>query len=108
VIQGKRTFTVHTKASKESAEQTATALTVDLTGCPEDVVVGLAIQSLTIRLQNGWRKNGIPAKAEVKMADFAPGKRVAVQAPLTVDGIKAAAKTFSPEDRAALLKLLQE
>jgi len=105
MLQGKQSFTVTTRKDKDSPEKN-TALTIDWTGCGEEVAKQLATQALVVKVQGGWRKNGIPASATILVKDHAPGTRSS--APVTVEGIKAAAETFSPEDRAALRKLLSE
>lgn len=99
-----KTFTVSTKPSKDG-EEVKTVLTID-TDCPTEVLLALAIQSAVIKWQGHARKHGIPATATIKLADLAPGRRMAA-GPMSKDQILAQAKVMSKEERAALLAALQ-
>lgn len=93
-------------ATKQNAggEAVTTNLTIDWEGMTEDDVRALAQQALIVKLQGGWRKNGIPN------GDFtvlATEHKVGVRAPRgPVDPVKLVA-TLSDEQKAALLKMLQ-
>ena len=105
MVNGKTSFTVTTKPSKDGVEK-STVLTINWDGITDAQLQAGYTSYLTIKRQGFWRKNGIPANETVNAKDFAPGSRQP-SVPPTVEGIKAAAANFSPEDRAALLKLLQ-
>ena len=80
----------------------ATALTIDWTGMTEAGYQAFAAGALTIKLQSGWRKNGIPASASVLAIDHLPGTRA--KAP-TLEQQVEAAKT-DPALRARLIAML--
>lgn len=85
------------------AEAVTTNLTINWEGMTEDDVRALAQQALVVKLQGGWRKNGIPAgDHEVNATDF----RVGVRAPRSAPDIVALVGKLSPEERAALLAKL--
>ncbi len=85
------------------AEAVTTNLTINWEGMTEDDVRALAQQALVVKLQGGWRKNGIPAgDHEVNAADF----RVGVRAPRSAPDIVALVGKLSPEEKAALLAKL--
>ncbi len=94
---------VSTKATA-AAEPTATELTLDWTDVTEEDLRVLAQQALIVKLQSGWRKNGIPASITVQVIDH----RAGVRAPKAKQDIFAIAKAMSAEDRAKLLAELQE
>ena len=90
---------------KEGAEQVTTNVTFDWTGMSSEDVQALAEAGLTVKVQGGWRKHGIPAgDVTIKVADH----KVGVRAPRgPVDPFKAA-QALSPEDTAELIRRLQE
>lgn len=91
--------TVSTKASKD-AEAVETNLTLDWEGMSEDDLRALAQQALIVKLQGGWRKNGIPTEATVKVADHKVGTRAPRQAKsINIDDM-------TPEQRRALAEKL--
>jgi len=105
MLNGKMTRKVSTKQDADGDEK-QTDFTVDFSNCSEDVVKAMAFAYLTVKRQGAWRRKGIPAKEEIAATNFAPGSR-AVE-PVTVDTIAARAETLSPEQRAELLRKLQE
>lgn len=94
------TTTVDTKANKE-AESVKTELTLNWAGMSEEDLRALAQQALIVKLQSGWRKNGIPDAATVNVVDHKVGTR----APRTAAQIDVASMT--PEQKQALLAKLQ-
>lgn len=91
--------TIETKANKE-AEAVKTELTIDWDGMTEDDIRALAQQALIVKLQSGWRKNGIPAGAvTIKAVDH----KVGVRAPRSAPDLATMIRSLSDEDRAALL-----
>lgn len=95
-----RTFTISTRSEKGAAVQ-KTTLTVDC-DCDREILVGLALQSLVIKRQGVWRKNGIPATESIKMADHAPGTRHAGES------IEATILKLTPEQFAELQRKYEE
>lgn len=91
---------VSTKKDKNSAP-VVTNLTV--TGGSPATWQALGMQALVVKLQGNWRKNGIPESATINVDDYAPGTRHS--GPVDV---KAAITLMSKEEKAALLKQLQE
>ena len=79
-----------------------TTLTIDWTGVTEAGYQALATSALTIKLQAGWRKNGIPATASVLAIEHLLGTRA--KGP-TLEQQVEAAKT-DPELRARLIAML--
>jgi hypothetical protein len=93
------TTTVDTKPTKD-AEAVTTELSINWEGMTSEDVQALAQQALIVKLQSGWRKNGIPQGAhEVKAVDH----KVGVRAPRQPTDIAAMLRALSPEDRAAVL-----
>ena len=105
MLQGKITRKVSTKPDSDASEK-LTDFTVDFAGCSEDVVKQMAFAYLTVKRQGAWRRKGIPNREEIVAANYAPGSR-AVE-PVTVDTVAARAETLTSEQRAELLKRLQE
>jgi hypothetical protein len=85
------------------AEAVTTNLTIDWDGMTEDDTRALAQQALIVKLQGGWRKNGIPAEITVKATDH----KVGVRGPRKAPDVMAMARALSPEDKARLLAMLQ-
>lgn len=82
------------------AEGVTTNLTINWEGMTEDDMRALAQQALIVKIQAGWRKNGIPSgDVEVNAADYKPGTRQ----PRKPADLKALLAAMSPEERAALL-----
>lgn len=91
---------VDTKANKD-AESVKTNLTIDWEGMTSEDVQALAQQALIVKLQNGWRKNGIPnGDHTVKAAEFKIGVR-AKREPASLESLL---QKLSAEERAELLK----
>lgn len=100
-------FTVSTKADKNAAAKNTVLEVID-EGCSREILVALATQTVVIRAQNMWRKNGIPDTAQIKLADYAPGVRhAAAPQPMTAEQIAEKAKSDS-EFRAKLLAQLKD
>jgi hypothetical protein len=81
-----------------------TALTIDWTGMTEAGYQSFAAGALTIKLQSGWRKNGVPAALEVKAVEHLPGTRA--KAP-TLEQLVESAKS-DPALREKLLAMLSQ
>lgn len=96
--------TVSTKATA-IAEAVKTALVLNWDDCTPEDIQALAQQALIVKLQSGWRKNGIPAEVTVKVADHKPGAR----APKVEGKAKALSivASMSPAERATFLADLQ-
>ena len=94
---------VSTKPSKDSVTSVKTSLNIDWDGCTVEDLKSWAVQALVVKLQGGWRKNGIPATLSIRALDHKPGTR---SAGLTKEQLVAA---LSPEEKKALLaKLMAE
>jgi hypothetical protein len=91
---------VSTKANKESTEAVKTALIINWEGCTVEEIQAMAQQALIVKLQSGWRKNGIPETVTVKAADHKVGVRTPGKSILE----KVAAMTA--EQKAELLAML--
>lgn len=91
--------TVSTKANKD-ADAIDTRLTLNWEGMTEADLRALAQQALIVKLQGGWRKNGIPTEATVNVADHKVGTR----APKTAKELDVNALT--PEQKQALIDKL--
>lgn len=93
---------VSTKADKASAAVT-TQLVINWEGMTESEVRELAQQALIVKLQSGWRKNGIPeGECKVNAVDHKVGTR-APRGPVTAAQLLA---KLSPEEKAKLLAQL--
>lgn len=93
---------VETKLNKDS-EAVVTDLTIDWSGMTEEDTRALAQQALIVKLQSGWRKNGIPnGDFTVKAADHKVGAR----APRGPVNVAALIDKMTPEEKAALLAKL--
>jgi hypothetical protein len=84
------------------AEHVETALEINWEGMERDDLIALAEQTLVIKLQGGWRKNGIPAECKVNATDH----KVGVRAPRKPADLAALISKLSPEERNALLAKL--
>ncbi len=93
--------TVKTKPDAR-AEAIETALEINWEGMERDDLIALAQQTLVIKLQGGWRKNGIPAECKVNATDH----KVGVRAPRKPADLAALIGKLSPEEREALLAKL--
>jgi ketopantoate hydroxymethyltransferase len=106
MLNGKSTYKVSTKQDKD-ADEKDTALTIVFDGCPESTVRALATQALIVKLQGGWRKNGIPSTLEVAMKDYAPGTRHSGLTPEQAKATVIAEAQADKAKRAALIAQLQ-
>ena len=94
---------IETKPSKDG-QAILTNLTIDWDGMTEDDTRALAQQALIVKLQSGWRKNGIPeGDFTVKAADH----KVGMRAPKKPTDLLSMVASLSPEEKAALLAKLQ-
>lgn len=98
------TFKVSTKADENSVAAVTTVTVIYDDAAAERA---LATSAAIVKAQGSWRKHGIPADVTIKLSDLAPGKRMNGSAPVTLASVSAAAKGFTPEDRAALRALLE-
>jgi hypothetical protein len=93
------TIEVDTKANKD-APSVATNLTIKWEGMTDREIQELAQQALIVKLQAGWRKDGIPSGDHtVNAADFKVGTRAKRQ-PASVESLLA---KMDPEARKAWL-----
>lgn len=101
-MQNETRASVSTKATKDG-EAVKTALIINWEGCTVEEIQAMAQQALVVKLQSGWRKNGIPEAVTVKAADHKVGQR-------TPGGKSLLEKvaTLSPEQKAELLAMLQK
>ena len=93
-------------APNENAAQKQTVLTLDFTGVTDAAAMAYMTRSITIDLQRGWRKNGIPAAHTVKVSELVAGVKHAE--PITVESEKARAAVLSGEDLKKLVEDLQK
>jgi hypothetical protein len=97
------TAEVSTKPNAES-EAVITNLTLNWDGMTAEDIQALAQQALIVKLQGGWRKNGIPqGDFTVNVVDHKVGAR----APRGPVNVAALIDKMSPEEKAALLAKLQ-
>lgn len=95
--------TISTRATAES-EPVKTNITFDWSGMTEEDIAALAQQALIVKLQGGYRKNGIPeGDVTVKVSDHKVGSR----APRGPVNIVSAFSALSAEEKAELLARLQ-
>lgn len=93
---------IETKANKD-ANPVETNLTIDWEGMEVEDIRALAQQALVVKVQSGWRKNGIPAgDHSIKATDF----KVGVRAPKQAKDIAAMIASLSPEQKAELMAKL--
>lgn len=95
------TATVKTKPDARS-EARETALTINWEEMEREDLIALAQQTLVIKLQSSWRKNGIPETARVDAHEH----KVGVRAPRKPADLAALIGKLSPEEREALLAKL--
>lgn len=84
------------------AEHVETSLEINWEGMEREDIIALAEQTLVIKLQGGWRKNGIPSECKVNATDH----KVGVRAPRKPADLAALIGKLSPEERNALLAKL--
>lgn len=92
--------TVKTKTSaREDAVETN--LTIEWEGMEPEDVRALAQQALIVKVQNEWRRKGIPAGDHtIQAADY----KVGVRRPATKQTLEQMLAKLSAEERAALLE----
>lgn len=95
------TVEVKTKADARS-EAVTTQLEIDWTNMTREDLIALAQQTLVIKLQGGWRKNGIPAECKVDATEHKVGAR----APRKPADLAVMIGKLSAEEKAALLAKL--
>lgn len=101
-----RTFNIKTRKSEEDKVGTMTALTIDYTGATEEQILAHADAQVKVRVQQHFRKHGIPKTFTVKVADLASGGMG-----LTPEQVQASAIELArtdPKVLAALQKQLAE
>lgn len=85
------------------ADSVKTVLTINWEGMSQDDIVALAQQSLIVKLQAGWRKNGIPAgEHSINAVDYKIGVR-AKREPQTLENML---KALSADELKALIARL--
>jgi hypothetical protein len=94
---------VSTRKDKNS-DEVKTNLTLNWDGVTEDDLRALAQQALIVKLQGGWRKNGIPSEVTVKVIEHKVGTR----APRGPIDLATAIQNLNPEERKALLAKLSQ
>lgn len=105
----KQVVTVKTKLNKDDKNPKVTVLTLDFTGCKVENLIPAATDTLVINKQGQWRRaKAIPQKEEVNVLEMIARMGSRSQAPATVEGLAAVASTFSAEQRAEFLALLQK
>lgn len=93
---------IDTKPSKDG-DAITTNLTINWEGMTQDDILALAQQALIVKLQSGFRKNGIPAgDHEVNAVEH----KVGVRGPRKPADVFALAAALSDEQKAELLKRL--
>lgn len=93
---------VSTKANK-AADAVITNLTINWDNMTNEEIRELAQQALIVKVQTGWRSNGIPAGDHtINAADHKVGTR----APRKPTDILSLISKLGPEERAALLAKL--
>ena len=92
-------------AKDEKSPQEKTILTVDFTDLTDEAAQAFIVSAVTIRLQNKWRKKGIPKEHTVLLKDLAVATRTVA---VTAEGVIATAKALTPAERQAAIKALQE
>ena len=90
------TYTISTKATKDSQDQT-TKLTLDWEGATVEDLRAIATSAIVIKFQAWARKNGIPAAKTIKASDYVPGRRVS-----RTETVEEMFAGLSPAERLAL------
>lgn len=98
---------VKTRLNKDDKNAVVTALTFLTAGVTVEMLLAPALQTLVINKQGEWRRKGkIPQVEEVSIPDMIARMGSRSVTP-TVEGVAAAATTFSDDQRDALIKQLQ-
>lgn len=91
------TVEVDTRANKDS-EVITTNLSINWEGMSNDDLIALAQQTIVIKLQGAWRKNGIPTELKVNATEH----KVGVRAPRSPQSLDSLLAKLTPEQRAEL------
>lgn len=102
--------TVSTKVKAKAEDGSAvpaqsTNLTINWEGMSSEDIRALAQQGLIVKLQGGWRRNGIPKECTVKAIEHKAGVRAA-KVILTLD--EQVANLGAEEKKALLARLLAD
>lgn len=97
------TQTEVTTRPSAGAEPVTTNLTINWDGMTPEDERALAQQALIVKLQGGWRKNGIPSEVTVNAVEHKVGTR----APRGPVNIESAIQNLDADEKAALLAKLQ-
>lgn len=98
---------VKTKVNEDAKDAVITALTFDTTGVTADMLLAPALQTLVINWQGGKRRaKSIPTEDTIVVKDMIARMGSRSVTP-TVEGLKAAATTFTDAQRDELIKQLQ-
>lgn len=84
------------------AEAVKTNVILNWDDCSQEEIRALAQQALIVKLQSGWRRNGIPAEATINVKDHKAGART----PKAPTDILALIQKMNPTDRAAAIAAL--
>lgn len=104
ILKGKLVVNVAT-AVNENAPQKVTVLTLDFDGVTAEQAQAYITKQVKIDLQRGWRKNGIPATAALKVSEHISGLKTTEAA--TVENTLARASTLSSDELKKLMADLQ-
>ncbi len=107
MLNGRETFKVSTRTN-EDADPKETVITIVWDGCTDGVIRALARQSLIIKRQGQYRKNGVPEADEVHAKDYAPGTRHAGMTPEQAEALVLEKSRTDKAYREAQIKRLQE
>lgn len=94
------TTTEVTTKPTANGEAVVTNLSIDWTDMSPDDIRALAQAALVVKLQGGWRKNGIPAGDATVLASE---HKVGTRAPKKPADIAALFQKLTPEERAEFL-----
>lgn len=98
---------VKTRLNKDDKNAIVTALTFLTAGVTVEMLLSPALQTLVINKQGEWRRKGnIPQTEEVSIKDMIARMGSRSVTP-TVEGVSAAATTFTDTQRDELIKKLQ-
>lgn len=99
-----RTVTFKTRLAA-GGEQFTTVAIVDFTECTQEQIEELALRSVVIATQAIYRTiESVPMEDQIVVADLLKREKGGFKA--TPESLAKKIKTFTPEDRAALLALL--
>lgn len=95
--------TLNEKGEKVPAPSVETTLTIDWSDVTPDEIKAMAQLPLIVKLQGGWRKNGIPREATVKASEH----KVGVRTPAVKLSPEEQAMALDAEAKKALIARLQ-